>query len=103
MIAPSNGPGLGPTNQPTDPAPTAQAYTSVVFGAAGIIYFALDSWVTRVGSVVGIGPATPFMTATANGGGTPINASGASQRASVLLWEAAVRHCLPSCFHEDCV
>ena len=43
---------------PTEVQLRVQAYTAVVLGAAGIIYFALDSWVTRVGDVVGE-PAQP--------------------------------------------
>jgi hypothetical protein len=76
---------------PTEAQLRVQAYSAAVFGAAGVIYFALDSWVTRVGDVIGIGPATPFMTSTRNGGGTPINATASSARASRLLWAAAGR------------
>lgn len=76
---------------PSEAQLRVQAYTAVVLGASGIIHFALDSWVTRVGQVIGIGPRTPFMTSNANGGGVPLNASTSSRHASQLLWAAATR------------
>ena len=76
---------------PTEAQLRVQAYTAVVLGASGLIHFALDSWVTRVGQVIGIGPRTPFMTSNDNGGGTPLNASESSRHASQLLWGAATR------------
>jgi len=34
----------------------AQVYTGIVHGATGVIYFAMDSYITRAGAVVGITP-----------------------------------------------
>ena len=76
---------------PTEAQLRVQAYSAVVFGASGIVYFALDSWVARVGQVVGMGPRTPYMTSNQNGGGTPVNASQSDRHASRLLWHAATR------------
>ncbi len=60
------------------------AYTSIVHGATGLMYFALDSWVTRNGSVVGMAPD-----ATASYG-QDLVATADQLRLSRELWQAAV-------------
>lgn len=85
-----------PTNfwfsMPTEAQMRIQAFAGIITGATGIIYFALDSWVTRVGEVVGIYPNASFSAGTQNGcanGCHPINASKAMARQSQLLWRGA--------------
>jgi hypothetical protein len=43
---------------PTPAELRGMAFTSIVHGATGLIFFAYDSWVTRDGLVVGVGPET---------------------------------------------
>ena len=63
-------------------------YTSLVHGATGILYFALDSWVPRDGGCIGMAP-DPL--ADYKGGGTkPTIATGDQVRMSRALWESAV-------------
>ncbi len=44
---------------PTPEELRGMAFTAIVHGATGLIYFAYDSWVTRDGLVIGVGPDTP--------------------------------------------
>jgi hypothetical protein len=44
---------------PTPAELRGMAFTAVVHGATGLIFFAYDSWVTRDGLVIGVGPSTP--------------------------------------------
>lgn len=45
-----------PFNMPTPRQLRCMVYTSIVHGATGVMYFALDSFATRTGSVVGMSP-----------------------------------------------
>ena len=44
---------------PTPSELRGMAFTAIVEGATGLIFFAYDSWVTRDGLVIGMGPETP--------------------------------------------
>jgi hypothetical protein len=44
---------------PTPREAKAMVYTAIIHGATGIVYFTWDSWVSRDGGVVGIGPDPP--------------------------------------------
>lgn len=71
-------------NMPSPAQLRAMAYASLVHGATGVMYFALDSWVTRSGSVVGMAPhALPNY-------GKDLIATEAQLRGSRNLWDAAV-------------
>jgi hypothetical protein len=90
--------------QPTDgqfwwsmPSPRqlrVQAYAAVIHGATGIIYFALDSWVTRIGAAIGMSWETSFSEADSmlrNTGQGGFNASKALASESRLAWAAATQ------------
>jgi hypothetical protein len=59
------------------------AYASIAHGATGLMYFALDSWVTRNGGVVGMSPNPPADYRQ------DLVATNDQIRASRALWEAA--------------
>ena len=46
----------GPWQMPSARELRGQVYTGIVHGATGIQYFAMDSYVTRAGNVIGMGP-----------------------------------------------
>lgn len=46
----------GPWQMPSARELRGQVYTGIVHGATGIHYFAMDSYVTRAGSIIGMGP-----------------------------------------------
>jgi hypothetical protein len=71
-------------NMPTPAQLRGMTYASLVHGATGVMYFALDSWVTRNGSCVGIAP-NPAATY-----GKDLVATARQLRASRELWESAV-------------
>jgi hypothetical protein len=48
-----------PLRMPTPAELRGMAYTAIVHGATGLIFFAYDSWVTRDGLVIGVAPETP--------------------------------------------
>ena len=58
-------------------------YAAIVHGGTGVMYFALDSWVTRNGSVVGMSPDAPASY------GQDLVATADQLRMSRALWEAA--------------
>jgi hypothetical protein len=60
----------------------------LIHGATGILYFSVDSWATRNGQVVGIGPAIPEGYSNANP--CDAKASPATIAASATLWNATV-------------
>jgi hypothetical protein len=61
------------------------AFTSIIHGATGLMFFALDSRVTREGLVLGIAPETP------TGYGTYAEATPAELSQSRALWAGAAR------------
>ena len=67
-----------------------QVYAAIIHGAVGIIYYAFDSWVTRVSAEVGISPDTPLSQGEDWAGHWPSNSSAELNRGSVAAWEAAV-------------
>jgi hypothetical protein len=70
------------------PAPRqlrCMAYAGVAHGATGLMYFALDSWVTRNGGVVGMAP-DPMADY-----GQDLIATADQLRASRELWSAAIQ------------
>ncbi|HEY2586320.1 MAG TPA: hypothetical protein VGI81_11205 [Tepidisphaeraceae bacterium] len=79
--------GLGPTwpfTMPSTRQLRCMVYTAIVHGATGIMYFALDSHVTRFGSVVGMAP-TPRASYGAN-----LVATAEQLRMSRELWDESV-------------
>lgn len=89
----------GPWTMPTPRQMRAQVYASLVMGATGIIYFAMDSQWTRAGGVVGMGPRGLLAQQYCQ---TPVNDSACSKywpySASPFLldmaasaWDATVR------------
>lgn len=73
-----------PFNMPTSRQLRCMVYTSIIHGATGIIYFALDSFATRTGSVVGMSP-NPRASY-----GQGIDATEDQLQMSRSLWQAAV-------------
>jgi hypothetical protein len=80
---------------PTPEELRAMAYAGVVAGATGLLYFALDSFVTRAGLVVGMAPEIPESHGpTPDYGGTgrpPSSATPEEREAGVALWAAMPR------------
>ncbi|MCT7977400.1 hypothetical protein [Laspinema olomoucense] len=66
----------------------AMVYSAIVHGSTGIIYFALDSWVTRNGSVIGIAPDT--LIEYQGGGDSWLVASEELLNQSTNLWNEVV-------------
>lgn len=73
-----------PFNMPTSRQLRCMVYTSIVHGATGIIYFALDSFATRTGSVVGMSPDPRASY------GQGIEATADQLQMSRALWQSAV-------------
>lgn len=72
-----------PFNMPSGRQLRCMVYTSIVHGATGVMYFALDSWVTREGNVVGMAPdPQPAY-------GSSLAATGDQMRMSRELWQTA--------------
>ena len=75
-----------------------QVYTGIVHGATGIMYFAMDSYVTRAGGVVGMGPRELLNTSYYDAGGEGrghgpwgvYHASPALLEMSAAVWEAVI-------------
>jgi len=80
-------------NMPDATQLRAMAYAALIHGATGIIYFSLDSFVTRDDGVIGISPDTLSEYGPApdyNGDGRPpLVADDALLKASRTLWSAA--------------
>lgn len=77
-------PGLSVANRMPTPAELrGMAFTAIIHGATGLILFAYDSRVTRIGHVLGIAPDTP----ESRGDGTPATAAEAAR--SRELWAGA--------------
>lgn len=72
-----------PFNMPTTRQLRCMVYTAIVHGATGVMYFALDSHATRIGSVVGMSPAPRASY------GEGIVATEDQMRMSRDLWQAA--------------
>ena len=72
----------------------AMVYTGLIHGATGILYFALDSFVTREGGIVGIAPDPPAGYGPTPGFGrqavASLTAGEAEREASRRLWSAVV-------------
>lgn len=80
---------------PTPEELRAMAYAGIVAGATGLLYFALDSFATRAGLVVGMGPDIPESHGpTPDYGGVgrpPIDAIPEEREAGRRLWAAMPR------------
>jgi hypothetical protein len=80
---------------PTPEELRAMAYAGLVAGATGLFFFAPDSFVTRKGQVVGMGPDIPETRETIPEllppGATPLAATPAEREAGRLLWDAMPR------------
>lgn len=80
---------------PTPDELRAMAYAGIVAGATGLLYFAFDSFATRSGQVVGMGPDIPESHGpTPDYGGLrrpPIAATQDEREAGRRLWEAMPR------------
>ena len=73
-----------PFNMPSSRQLRCMTYTAIVHGATGVVQFALDSWVTRSGGVVGMSPdPQPSY-------GEHLIATADQLRMSRELWSAAV-------------
>jgi hypothetical protein len=79
-------PGLEPPMRiPTPDELRGMAFTAIIHGATGLIFFAYDSRFTRQGNVIGISPATPERYDDAPA------ATPAQARQSRELWAGAAR------------
>jgi hypothetical protein len=65
---------------PTAPELRAMIFAGLIHGATGVTLFALDSWVTRRGKVIGVAPGTPA------DAGAGIGATADQVRKSRELW-----------------